>query len=91
MAGMLLGIIAANAQSILINEEWAKVDKASKVFFNEKTNQVAILTSNTGYIRVLYNAAGAWQKPKEFTRVAENLIGGLRATGIDGDSLLFRS
>jgi len=91
MAGMLLGVTAANAQSILINEEWAKVDKESEIFFNEKTKQVAILTPNTGYNRVLYNTSGTWLKPKESTRVAENLIGGLRATGIDGDSLLFRS
>ena len=91
MAGMLLGVTAANAQSILINEEWAKVDKASEIFFNEKTKQVAILTPNTGYNRVLYNTSGSWQKPKKSARVAENLIGGLRATGIDGDSLLFRS
>ena len=88
---MLCGILAANAQSVLINEEWAKFDKESEVFFNEKTRQVAFLNRNTGYVRVTYNAAGTWQKPTESTRIAENLIGGLRATGIDGDSILFRS
>lgn len=83
--------MAANAQSVLINEEWAKMDKEAEVFFNEKTRQIAILNSNTGYIRVTYNPAGVWQKPVQSTRIAENLIGGLRATGMDGDSVLFRS
>lgn len=83
--------MAANAQSVLINEEWAKMDKEAEVFFNEKTRQIAILNSNTGYIRVTYNPAGVWQKPVQSTRIAENLIGGLRATGMDGDSILFRS
>ena len=88
---MLCSVMAANAQSVLINEEWAKMDKGAEVFFNEKTRQIAILNSNTGYIRVTYNPAGVWQKPVQSTRIAENLIGGLRATGIDGDSILFRS
>lgn len=83
--------MAANAQSVLINEEWAKMDKEAEVFFNEKTRQIAILNSNTGYIRVTYNPAGVWQKPVQSTRIPENLIGGLRATGMDGDSILFRS
>ena len=83
--------MAANAQSVLINEEWAKMDKGAEVFFNEKTRQIAILNNNTGYIRVTYNPAGVWQKPVQSTRIAENLIGGLRATGMDGDSILFRS
>ena len=83
--------MAANAQSVLINEEWAKVDNEAEVFFNEKTRQIAILNGHTGYIRVTYNAAGMWQKPVQSTRIAENLIGGLRATGMDGDSILFRS
>ena len=88
---MLCSVMAANAQSVLINEEWAKMDKEAEVFFNEKTRQIAILNSNTGYIRVTYNPAGVWQKPVQSTRIAENLIGGLRATGMDGDSILFRS
>lgn len=88
---MLGSVMAANAQSVLINEEWAKMDKEAEVFFNEKTRQIAILNSHTGYIRVTYNPAGVWQKPVQSTRIAENLIGGLRATGIDGDSILFRS
>ena len=88
---MLGSVMAANAQSVLINEEWAKVDKEAEVFFNEKTRQIAILNGHTGYIRVTYNAAGMWQKPVQSTRIAENLIGGLRATGMDGDSILFRS
>jgi outer membrane protein OmpA-like peptidoglycan-associated protein len=88
---MLCSVMAANAQSVLINEEWAKMDKEAEVFFNEKTRQIAILNSHTGYIRVTYNPAGVWQKPVQSTRIAENLIGGLRATGIDGDSILFRS
>lgn len=88
---MLCSVMAANAQSVLINEEWAKMDKEAEVFFNEKTRQIAILNSNTGYIRVTYNPAGVWQKPVQSTRIAENLIGGLRATGMDGDSVLFRS
>lgn len=88
---MLGSVMAANAQSVLINEEWAKMDKEAEVFFNEKTRQIAILNGHTGYIRVTYNAAGMWQKPVQSTRIAENLIGGLRATGIDGDSILFRS
>ena len=88
---MLCSVMAANAQSVLINEEWAKMDKEAEVFFNEKTRQIAILNSNTGYIRVTYNPAGVWQKPLQSTRIAENLIGGLRATGMDGDSILFRS
>lgn len=83
--------LLANAQSVLINEEWAKADKAAEVFFNEKTHQVAILTTNTGYVRVTYNESGTWQKPMQSSRIAENLIGGLRSTGIDGDSILFRS
>ena len=88
---MLGSVMAANAQSVLINEEWAKMDKEAEVFFNEKTRQMAILNSHTGYIRVTYNPAGVWQKPVQSTRIAENLIGGLRATGMDGDSILFRS
>ena len=88
---MLCSVMAANAQSVLINEEWAKMDKEAEVFFNEKTRQIAILNRNTGYIRVTYNPAGVWQKPVQSTRIAENLIGGLRATGMDGDSILFRS
>lgn len=88
---MLCSVMAANAQSVLINEEWAKMDKEAEVFFNEKTRQIAILNSNTGYIRVTYNPAGVWQKPVQSTRIPENLIGGLRATGMDGDSILFRS
>ena len=88
---MLCSVMAVNAQSVLINEEWAKMDKEAEVFFNEKTRQIAILNSNTGYIRVTYNPAGVWQKPVQSTRIAENLIGGLRATGMDGDSILFRS
>ena len=88
---MLGSVMAANAQSVLINEEWAKMDKEAEVFFNEKTRQIAILNSHTGYIRVTYNPAGVWQKPVQSTRIAENLIGGLRATGMDGDSILFRS
>ena len=88
---MLGSVMAANAQSVLINEEWAKMDKEAEDFFNEKTRQIAILNSHTGYIRVTYNPAGVWQKPVQSTRIAENLIGGLRATGIDGDSILFRS
>ena len=88
---MLGSVMAANAQSVLINEEWAKMDKEAEVFFNEKTRQIAILNSHTGYIRVTYNPAGVWQKPVQSTRIAENLIGGLRATGIDGNSILFRS
>lgn len=88
---MLCSVMAANAQSVLINEEWAKMDKEAEVFFNEKTRQIAILNSNTGYIRVTYNPAGVWQKPVQSTRIPENLIGGLRATGMDGDSVLFRS
>jgi len=88
---MLCSVMAANAQSVLINEEWAKMDKEAEVFFNEKTRQIAILNSHTGYIRVTYNPAGVWQKPVQSTRIAENLIGGLRATGMDGDSILFRS
>ena len=88
---MLCSVMAANAQSVLINEEWAKMDKEAEVFFNEKTRQIAILNSNTGYIRVTYNPAGVWQKPVQSTRIAENLIGGLRATGMDGDSVIFRS
>lgn len=88
---MLCSVMAVNAQSVLINEEWAKMDKEAEVFFNEKTRQIAILNSNTGYIRVTYNPAGVWQKPVQSTRIPENLIGGLRATGMDGDSILFRS
>ena len=88
---MLCSVMAVNAQSVLINEEWAKMDKEAEVFFNEKTRQIAILNRNTGYIRVTYNPAGVWQKPVQSTRIAENLIGGLRATGMDGDSILFRS
>ena len=88
---MLCSVMAANAQSVLINEEWAKMDKEAEVFFNEKTRQIAILNRNTGYIRVTYNPAGVWQKPVQSTRIPENLIGGLRATGMDGDSILFRS
>lgn len=88
---MLCSVMAANAQSVLINEEWAKMGKEAEVFFNEKTRQIAILNSNTGYIRVTCNPAGVWQKPMQSTRIPENLIGGLRATGIDGDSILFRS
>jgi len=88
---LLCGSLVSNAQSVLINEEWAKVEKDAEVFFNGSTRQVAILEPNAGYVRVSYNNPREWQKPDQSTRIAENLIGGLRATGIDGDSLVFRS
>lgn len=78
-------------QNVLVNEEWGRTSIESEVLLNEFTKQVLILTPNTGYYRAVYNAEGAWRRPTMSSRISQNLIGGLLPTGIDGDSLIFRS
>lgn len=87
---VLCSALPTSAQSVLINEEWAKVDKSAEVFFNETTKQVVVLSKNNGFRRVTYNIKGQWKKPMISTRIPENLIEGFLAAGIDGDSVLFR-
>ena len=83
--------LSTNAQSLLINEEWAKLDVADKVFFNETTKQIAVIEKNSSYTRVIFNKPGAWEKPTLTTRISQELVEDLNAIGIEGDSIVFTS
>jgi outer membrane protein OmpA-like peptidoglycan-associated protein len=83
--------LSTNAQSLIINEEWAKLDVSDKVFFNESTKQIAVLRKNSSYTHVTYNEPGAWEKPTMTTRISQDLVEDLHAIGIEGDSVVFAS
>lgn len=83
--------MSTNAQSLLINDEWAKLDVSDKVFFNETTKQIAVISRNSSYTRVIFNKRGAWEKPMFTTRISQDLIEDLHAIGIEGDSIVFTS
>ena len=81
--------LSLSGQNVLINEEWIKVDKGSKIFFNGISRQLAIASSKNGYVQLRYNDPGKWIKPTESTRISLENFKDVILLGISSDSLIF--